>query len=134
MTTALEGGEGSASRPGRSLTPEKTRYPLYRSLGGPQGPVWTDAENLTATGIRSPDRPARSQSLYRLSYPAHISKCSSTYLTVTFIKLFPSWLYRDSSDIKNGYSKQEMCQPTQTHWVATPLGHGTLGRPRRAQM
>ena len=23
------------------------------------------------TGIRSPDRPARSQSLYRLSYPAH---------------------------------------------------------------
>ena len=31
MTTALEGGEGSASRPGRSLTPEKkSRYPLYR--------------------------------------------------------------------------------------------------------
>jgi hypothetical protein len=37
MTTALEGGEGSASRPGRSLLPEKTRYPLYRRLGGPQG-------------------------------------------------------------------------------------------------
>ena len=29
-------------------------------------------ENLTPTGIRSPDRPARSQSLYRLSYPAHV--------------------------------------------------------------
>jgi hypothetical protein len=27
-------------------------------------------ENLAATGIRSPDRPARSQSLYRLDYPA----------------------------------------------------------------
>ena len=25
-------------------------------------------ENLTPTGIRSPDRPARSESLYRLSY------------------------------------------------------------------
>ena len=37
MTMALEGGEGSASRPGRSLTPGKTRYPLYRRLGGPQG-------------------------------------------------------------------------------------------------
>jgi hypothetical protein len=37
MTTALEGGEGSASRPGRSLPPEKTRYPSYRRLGGPQG-------------------------------------------------------------------------------------------------
>jgi len=37
LTTALEGGEWSASRPGRSLPPGKTRYPLYRRLGGPQG-------------------------------------------------------------------------------------------------
>ena len=37
FTTALEGGEGSASRPGRSLLPGKTRYTLYRRLGGPQG-------------------------------------------------------------------------------------------------
>jgi hypothetical protein len=35
------------------------------------GPVWTGAENLALTGIRSPDRPACSQSLYRLSYRAH---------------------------------------------------------------
>ena len=74
-------GEGSASRPYRSLCPGKTRYPLYRRLGGPKGrcgqeagwapgPVWTGAENHTPTGIRSPDLPARSQSLYRLRYPA----------------------------------------------------------------
>jgi hypothetical protein len=37
MTTALEGGEGSASRPSRSLPPGKNRYPLYRRLDGPQG-------------------------------------------------------------------------------------------------
>jgi len=30
-------GEGSASRPGRSLPPGKTQYPLYSRLGGPQG-------------------------------------------------------------------------------------------------
>jgi len=36
MTMELEGREGSASRPGRSLPPVKTRYPLYRRLGGPQ--------------------------------------------------------------------------------------------------
>ena len=30
-------GEGSASRPGRSLPPGKTRYPLCRRLGGLQG-------------------------------------------------------------------------------------------------
>jgi len=31
-----------------------TRYPLYKGLGGP---VWTGAENLASTGIRSPDLP-----------------------------------------------------------------------------
>jgi len=30
-------GEGSASRPGHSLPPGKTRYPLYTKLGEPQG-------------------------------------------------------------------------------------------------
>jgi len=37
LTSALEGGEGSASRPGRTVPPGKTRYPLYRRLSGPQG-------------------------------------------------------------------------------------------------
>ena len=37
MTAALEGGEWSAARPGRTLPPEKTQYQLYRRLGGPQG-------------------------------------------------------------------------------------------------
>jgi len=47
------------------LSPRKTRYPLYRNLGGPHSRC---AEYLTHTGIRSPDRPARSESLYRLRY------------------------------------------------------------------
>ena len=34
---ALEGGEGSASRSGRSLPSGKTRYPIYTRLGGPPG-------------------------------------------------------------------------------------------------
>jgi hypothetical protein len=37
LTSALDGGERSASRPGRALLRGKdTRYPLYRRLGGPQ--------------------------------------------------------------------------------------------------
>jgi len=51
LTTALEGGEWSVERPGRTLPPEKTRYPLYRRLGGPQGRSG-QAENLVPTGIR----------------------------------------------------------------------------------
>jgi hypothetical protein len=35
--SALEGGEESAPRPGRFLPPGKTRYQLYRRLGGLQG-------------------------------------------------------------------------------------------------
>jgi hypothetical protein len=37
MTSALDGGEWSASRPGRALSRGKDpRYLLYRRLGGPQ--------------------------------------------------------------------------------------------------
>jgi len=52
MTAALEGGEWSAARPGRTLPPGKTRYPFYRRLGGPQGRSGR-AKNLVSTGIRS---------------------------------------------------------------------------------
>ena len=52
MTAVLEGGEWSAARPGRTLPPEKTRYPFYRMLGEPQGRSG-QAENLVPTGIRS---------------------------------------------------------------------------------
>ena len=73
MTTVLAGGEGSASRPGRSLPPGKTRYPVYRRLGGSQGRSEQVRKISPPIGIRSPDRPARSQSLCRLSYRAHVS-------------------------------------------------------------
>jgi len=51
MTAALERGEWSAARPGRILPARKTRYPLHRRLGGPQGRSGR-AENLVSTGIR----------------------------------------------------------------------------------
>ena len=52
MTVALDGGEWSAARPGRTLPPRKTRYPFYWRPGEPQG--WSGwAENLIPTGIRA---------------------------------------------------------------------------------
>jgi len=51
--------------------PKKVPVPIVQEVGWVPGPVWTGAENLAPTGIRSPDRPARSQSLYRLRYSAH---------------------------------------------------------------
>ena len=78
MTAALEGGEWSAARSGRTLPPGKSQYPLYRRLGGPQGRSG-QAENLAPPGFDPRIRPARIQSLYRLSYPAHIHTHTHTH-------------------------------------------------------
>ena len=43
--------------------------PLVQEAGWVPGSVWTSAENIASTGIRSPYRPARSESQCRLSYP-----------------------------------------------------------------
>ena len=43
--------------------------PVQTGAGWASGSVWTGAEYLANTGIRSPDRPARTDSLYRLSNP-----------------------------------------------------------------
>jgi len=66
-------GEWSAARPGRTLPLGKTRYPLYRRLGGPQGRSGR-RENLIPTGNRSRTVQLVAQSLYRRSYRAHICK------------------------------------------------------------
>ena len=71
MTAVQEGGEWSAARPGRTLPPGKTRYPFYRRLGGPQDRSGR-AENLVYTGIRSRTVQPVAQSLYLLSYRAHL--------------------------------------------------------------
>ena len=55
----------------QQLTPGKDLVPIVQEAGWASGPVWTGAENLAFIGIRSPDGPARRQSLYRLRYPAH---------------------------------------------------------------
>ena len=72
-TSALDEVGGSAPRPGPFNPRKETRYPLY--WGAPV-PVWTGAENLAYTGIRSPDRPVRSELLYRLRYPGPLNNAT----------------------------------------------------------
>jgi len=62
---------GVSVTPRPLFTPGKDPVPIVQEAGWAPGPVWTGAENFVPTGIRSPDRPARSQSLYWLRYPAH---------------------------------------------------------------
>ena len=63
--------------PGRFTPREREPVPILYEDGWAPGPVWTGAENLAPTGIRSPDRPASSELLYRLLYPSPISQSVS---------------------------------------------------------
>jgi hypothetical protein len=52
-----------------AFTPGEDPVPIVQEAGWAPGLVWIGAENLAPTGIRSPDLPARSESLYQLCYP-----------------------------------------------------------------
>ena len=66
-------GVGGQRHAPAALPPGKDPVPIVQEAGWAPGPVWTGAENLAPTGIRSPDRPACSESLYRLSYPGPLA-------------------------------------------------------------
>ena len=53
-------GSGVSVTPQPLFTPGKDPVPIVQEVGLVPGPVWTGAENLASTGIRSPDRPAPS--------------------------------------------------------------------------
>ena len=79
LTSALDGVGGQRHAPA-ALPSGKTRYPLYRRLGGPQGRSGRVRKIWPPTRIRSLDRPARIESLYRLSSPAHAPLLTLTNL------------------------------------------------------
>jgi len=66
-------GGWSTPRPGR-FTPGKDPVPIVNEAGWASEPVWTGAENVAPASIRSPDRTARSESLYRDSGIQKFSK------------------------------------------------------------
>jgi hypothetical protein len=75
-TSALYGVSGQGYAPDAFYPQGKDpRYPLYRRLGGPQSRSGHRAYRKNLLPLlwiepRSPGRPARSQTLYCLSYPA----------------------------------------------------------------
>jgi hypothetical protein len=83
-TSALDGGEWSASRPDRALPPGE-RTPGTHCTGGWVGSrVGLDTEArgkilspLPGIEPRSPGRAARSQTLYCLSFQAHRNGCNT---------------------------------------------------------
>jgi len=60
----------ASSTPRPHFTPGKDPVPILQEAGWAPGPVWTGGKSRPHR-YSIPDRPARSQSLYRLSYPAY---------------------------------------------------------------
>jgi len=89
MTNGTRRGWGVSVTPRPLFNSGKDPVPIVQEAGWAPGPVWTGAENLALAGIRSPDRPARSQSLYRLSYPAHAHTCTRSLITNEQLVIFP---------------------------------------------
>jgi len=58
MTAALEGGEWSAARPGRTLPPAKDPVPILKKARWAPGPVWTGGK-FRPHRDSIPNRPAR---------------------------------------------------------------------------
>ena len=67
LSSALEGG-GVSATPRPYQPREGDDVPIVQDAGWTPGTVWTGVKKLASNGIRSPDLPARSESLYRLSY------------------------------------------------------------------
>ena len=70
MTAALEGGEWSAARPGRTLPRERPGTHYTGGWVGPRAGL-DGGKDLAPHPDPIPNRPARSHLLYRLSYRAN---------------------------------------------------------------
>ena len=87
-------GWGVSVTPRPLFTPGKDPVPIAQEAEWTLGPVWTGVEYLASTGIRSPDRSARSQLLYRLlpdtvpnSIHVNLFKFIFLYFSVTYLVL-----------------------------------------------
>ena len=78
-----------SSTPRPHFTPGKDQVPILQEAGWGPGPVWTGGKSHPHRDS-IPNRPARSQSLCRLSYPAH-TRCSGA-IKILYVS-FEHWIY-----------------------------------------
>jgi len=86
-----------SSTPRRHFTLGKDPVPILQDAGWAPSRVWTGGKSRPHRDS-IPDRPARNQSLYRLSYPAHTHTHTYTYIHIyiyihTYIHIRPCYIY-----------------------------------------
>ena len=125
-------GVGDCRHARAALTPGIARYPLYRRLGGPQGRFGRVQKISPPTGIRSPNRPTRRESLYRLRNlgpPLHCSLLSKPhsprdYCSVKQSKDFGALLLSSETNGTSFSSQIDRITPCTWvlvhNWIVTP--------------
>jgi hypothetical protein len=88
------GGQGHSTAASPPSPPRQDPVPIVRKAGRDPGTVWTGAEGNATAGICYSNRPGRSESLCRLSYPGtldyvtmifHLQLCTVEWGSVTTI-------------------------------------------------
>ena len=100
-------GVGGQRRSPTVVLPRKTRYPLYRRLGGPGGRSGRVQKWTQPAGFRTPDPPSHCKSLRQLCYPGRllflkihfniILSCSHRSLWLSLLFAFFDWHFHTIS-------------------------------------
>lgn len=64
LTSMLDKSRSGTPHPRPFYPQERDLVPIVHEAGWARGSIWKGAKNLVSTAIRSPNRPARSESLY----------------------------------------------------------------------
>ena len=119
MTAALEGGGWVVrSTPRPYFAPAKEPVPILQEAGWAPGPVWTGGKSRPHRNS-IPDRPARTYSLYRLSYPAH--NIMLYYIILYYISYGTTVVYTVRRWWKRRYAAH-ICICTERPGLLSPVG------------
>ena len=102
-----------SSKPRPQFTPGRDLVPILQEAGWAPEPVWTGGKSRPHEDS-IPDRPARSQSLYRLSYPAH-PRCPEGSRKLRF----PDYVTMTQDDGKVvSLTHRPLCTPRKYSWYS----------------
>ena len=111
MTAALERGGVVSSTPRPHLTPCKEQVPILQEAGWAPGPVRTGGKSRPHRDS-IPGRPAYSQSLYQLSYPAHTVRmtylfCCGKAISVTYSEgVFVAFIFQYAMHMRRNFIRR----------------------------
>ena len=107
------------------LPPGKDPVPIVQEAGWAAEQVWTSAENLASTGIRSPVRPTRSESKCRLPYPGLRTGYSGLSIVLFIVTILLSCSTKCKNILRHRVLKKKCCKKTINrgnvdNWLTVP--------------